>query len=55
MKYNNQFEYKVYGDYDYRSKFFKYDMNDECYQTFFRNTIAEINKRKQPLDIILPF
>ena len=52
---SNEIYNKVYGDHDYRSKFFKYNMNDECYQTFFKNAIIEINKRKQPLDIILPF
>ena len=51
----NEIYNKVYGDHDYRSKFFKYDLNDECYQTFYKNTIEEINKRKQPNDIILPF
>jgi len=52
---SNEVYNRVYGDHDYRSKFFRYDTNDECYQTFYRNAIAEINKRKQPLDIILPF
>lgn len=52
---SNEIYNKVYGDHDFHSKFFKYDMNDECYQTFFKNTIAEINKRKKPNDIILPF
>lgn len=46
---------KVYGDHDYHSKWFKYDMNDECYQTFYRNTIKELYKRKESYDIVLPF
>jgi len=46
---------EVYGTHDYRSKWFKYDMNDKAYQTFYRNAIREIDKRKQPGDIILPF
>lgn len=46
---------RVYGDHDYRKKFFKYDMNDEVYQTFFRNTIAEIAKRKKKHDFVLPW
>ena len=45
----------VYGTHDYKSKWFKYDVNDEAYQTFYRNAIAEIEKRKKPNDIILPF
>lgn len=52
---SNEIYNKVYGDHDYHSKWFKFDLEDECYQTFFRNTIQEIEKRKQPLDIILPF
>ena len=46
---------EVYGTHDYKSKWFKYDMNDKAYQTFYRNAIREISKRKQPGDIILPF
>jgi len=46
---------EVYGTHDYKSKWFKYDMNDKAYQTFYRNAIREIDKRKQPGDIILPF
>lgn len=46
---------KVYGSHPYHQKYFKYDLNDECYQTFFKNAIAEINRRKQPHDFILPF
>jgi len=45
----------AYGDHDWRKHFFKYDTNDHAYQTFYRNTIDEIQKRKQPNDIILPF
>tara|TARA_R110001632_G_scaffold55417_2_gene135696 strand:+ start:2387 stop:3538 length:1152 start_codon:yes stop_codon:yes gene_type:complete len=46
---------EVYGTHDYKTKWFKYDMGDKAYQTFFKNTIIEIEKRKQPGDIILPF
>lgn len=46
---------RVYGKHDYHSKFFRYDDTDECYQTFYVNAIAEINKRKQRNDILLPF
>ena len=46
---------KVYGDYDWRVKNFKFDMNDEAYQTYNRNAIAEIKKRQQPNDFVLAF
>lgn len=46
---------KIYGDHDYHHKWFKYDIHDECYTTFYTNAIAEINKRKQPNDFVLPF
>ena len=46
---------KVYGEHDFHSKWFKYDTEDECYQTFYRNTIREIYKRKEKYDIVLPF
>lgn len=46
---------RVYGDHNYHRKFFKYDTNDECYQTFYKNTIKEIRKHLGTNDIILPF
>lgn len=52
---SNEVYNRVYGEHNYKRHFFKYDTNDECYQTFYKNTIIEINKRKQPGDIILPF
>ena len=33
---------KVYGTYDWKSTFFKYDSNDEVYKTFIQNAIDEI-------------
>jgi glycosyltransferase involved in cell wall biosynthesis len=45
----------VYGSHDYQSKLFTYNTQDKAYQTFYKNAIVEIEKRKQPGDIILPF
>lgn len=52
---SNEIYNEVYGDHDFRSKFFKYDTNDKCYQTFYANAIQEIKKRKSKYDIVLPF
>lgn len=52
---SNEVYNRVYGDYDYHHNMFKYNTNDECYLTFYANAIAEIRKRMQPNDFILPF
>ena len=51
---NKDFE-KSYGSHDWKNNFFKFDMNDHAYTTFFKNAIKEIQKRKQKNDFLLPF
>ena len=46
---------KAYGSYDWRKNFFKFDMNDHAYQTFFKNAISAISYLKTKNDFILPF
>lgn len=45
----------VYGDYDWKKNFFRYDLKDYAYQTFCENSIKEISKRKQIGDFLLCF
>jgi glycosyltransferase involved in cell wall biosynthesis len=46
---------KSYGDHDWRKHFFKFDTDDHAYQTFYKNAIREIGKRKGKNEFILPF
>jgi glycosyltransferase involved in cell wall biosynthesis len=52
---NNDDFLKVYGDHDWKNKFFKFDVNDHAYQTFYKNAIKEIAKRKEKNDFLLAF
>jgi glycosyltransferase involved in cell wall biosynthesis len=46
---------KSYGSHNWRETFFKFDVRDHAYTTFYDNAIKEIDKRKKKNDFILPF
>jgi glycosyltransferase involved in cell wall biosynthesis len=51
---NQDFE-TSYGDHDARKKFYKFNLQDHAYQVFYKNSINEIQKRKQKNDFLLAF
>ena len=46
---------EVYGEFEYKKKFFQFDQKDKAYQTFFKNAVKEIRKRKGKHEFLLPF
>lgn len=44
---------EVYGDYDWRSGFFKHDPKDKAHQTFNANAVREIKARLTGQDVLL--
>lgn len=52
---DNQVLLEAYGSYDWKKEFFKHNNADHAHQTHYRNSIAEIAKRKQKGDFLLCF
>ena len=46
---------RVYGNYDWKTQNFKFDLLDEAYQTYNANAVREIRARQQPGDFVLAF
>ncbi|MCK4814735.1 glycosyltransferase, partial [bacterium] len=47
---------ETYGDYDYKSEMYKFDIHDLAYTAFNENAVREIKKRKRADDFLLvPF
>lgn len=44
---------KAYGSYNWREEFFKHDMGDHAYQSFFARVPEQIRQRQQPNDFLL--
>jgi len=50
---SNQDRIDCYGDYDWKTEFFKLSGTDSCHKTFNENAIREINARKEYGDLVL--
>ena len=46
-------QHEAYGEFDWRKHYWKYHGDDLAYTTFAKNAIIEINKRKEPHDLLL--
>lgn len=46
---------RIYGNYDWKTQNFKFDLLDEAYQTYNANAVREIRARQQHGDFVLAF